>query len=108
MKLGEKEAEELALLPYYRLQRPEDGRWRERCSSFLSGIYWQNVWKWLKGVMGSVQTLTLGEKKHFLFSLFFFAKSAVGHLNGLPREVVDASCLSVFKWHLDNALNGIS
>lgn len=48
------------------------------------------------------------QEKHFLFSLFFFAKSAVGHLNGLPREVVDASCLSVFKWHLDNALNGIS
>lgn len=74
MKLGEKEAEELALLPYYRLQRPEDGRWRERCSSFLSGIYWQNVWKWLKGVMGSVQTLTLGKKKTFSFFFIFFCQ----------------------------------
>lgn len=66
------------------------------------------MWQWLKGVMGSVQTLTLGEKKKKNSFLFFFAESAVGHLNRLPREVVDASCLSVFKWHLDNALNDIS
>ena len=26
---------------------------------------------------------------------------------GLPREVVDALCLSVFKRHLDNALNNM-
>ena len=37
----------------------------------------------------------------------FFTERVVKHWNRLPREVVDAPCLSVFKRHLDNALNNI-
>jgi len=37
----------------------------------------------------------------------FFAKSMVKHWNRLPRDVVGARCLSVFKRHSDNALNNL-
>ncbi|KAK4827061.1 hypothetical protein QYF61_013702 [Mycteria americana] len=37
----------------------------------------------------------------------FFTKRVVKHCNRLPREVVDASSLSVFKRHLDNAINNM-
>ena len=37
----------------------------------------------------------------------FFPKRVVKHWNRLPREVVDAARLSVFKRHLDNALNNM-
>ena len=37
----------------------------------------------------------------------FFTKKVVKHWNRLPREVVDAPSLSVFKRHLDIALNNM-
>jgi len=37
----------------------------------------------------------------------FFTKRAVKHCNRLPRELVNAPSLSVFKRHLDNALNNM-
>ena len=37
----------------------------------------------------------------------FFTERVVKHCNRLPREVVDAPSLSVFKRHLDNALNNM-
>ena len=37
----------------------------------------------------------------------FFTKKVIKHGNRLPREVVDAPSLSVFKRHLDNALNNM-
>ena len=40
-------------------------------------------------------------RKHFL------TKRVVKHWNRLPREVFDAPSLSVFKRHLDNALNNM-
>ena len=37
----------------------------------------------------------------------FFTKRVVKHWNRLPREAVDVPSLSVFKRHLDNALNNM-
>jgi len=37
----------------------------------------------------------------------FFTKRVVKYWNRLPREVVDAPCLSVVERHLDNALNNM-
>ena len=37
----------------------------------------------------------------------FFTERVVKHWNSLPREVVNAPCLSVLKRHLDNALNNM-
>ena len=36
---------------------------------------------------------------------YFFREAK--HWNGLPREMVDAPSLAVFKRHLDNALNNM-
>jgi len=36
-----------------------------------------------------------------------FTEGVVRHWNRLPREVVDALSLSVFKRHLDNAFNNM-
>ncbi|KAK4810838.1 hypothetical protein QYF61_008810 [Mycteria americana] len=41
------------------------------------------------------------------FRKHVFTKRVVKHWNRLPREVVDAPSLSVFKRHLDNALNNM-
>ena len=59
----------------------------------------------------------LGHQKHStLFSIAIQAASVsharhlwgeVSHWNRLPREVVDVPSLSVFKRHLDNALNNM-
>ena len=38
------------------------------------------------------------------FRKHFFTEKMVKHWNRLPREVIDAPCLSVFKRHLENAL----
>jgi len=43
----------------------------------------------------------LDKKKHS------FTEMVVKHWNRFLREVVDAPSLSVFKWNLDNALNGM-
>ncbi|KFZ60905.1 hypothetical protein N321_12561, partial [Antrostomus carolinensis] len=37
----------------------------------------------------------------------FFIRRTVRHWNRLPREVVDAPSLPVFKRHLDNAFNNM-
>ena len=37
----------------------------------------------------------------------FFTERVVKHWNRLPREVIDASSLSVFVRHLDNAFNNM-
>ncbi|PKU31188.1 hypothetical protein llap_18511 [Limosa lapponica baueri] len=37
----------------------------------------------------------------------FFTESVVKHWNRLPREMVDAPCLTVLKKHLDNALSNM-
>jgi len=37
----------------------------------------------------------------------FFTERVVKPWNRLPREVFDAPCLSMFKRHLDNALNNM-
>ncbi|KFV45934.1 hypothetical protein N341_01272, partial [Tyto alba] len=37
----------------------------------------------------------------------FYTKRVVKHWNRLPREVVDAPSLSVFKRNLENALNNM-
>ncbi|KAK4810806.1 hypothetical protein QYF61_008778 [Mycteria americana] len=42
------------------------------------------------------------------FRKHFFTERVVKHWNRLPREVVNAPCLSVFKRHLDNALNNMT
>lgn len=45
--------------------------------------------------------IRLGTGKHF------YAMSEVKHWNRIPREVTDATSLSVFKTHLDNTLNNV-
>ena len=59
-------------------------------------------WYTVIGCMGIVQHCIRGgsdTKKIFLTERVF------RHKNRLPREMADASCLSVFNRHLDNALN---
>ena len=56
------------------------------------------MWEWFKAVSGRFR---LDIRKHF------FTKRVVKPWNRLPREVVDAPSLSVFKRHLDNALNNM-
>jgi len=46
-------------------------------------------------------TFRLDFRKHFS------TKRVVKHWNRLPRDVVDAPSLSLFKRHLDNALNNM-
>jgi len=41
------------------------------------------------------------------FRKHFFTKCVVKHWSRLAREVVDVPCLSVSKWHLDNALHNM-
>jgi len=53
-----------------------------------------------------VQNCTRGGLDLILGSTFF-TKSVVKPWNRLPREVVDPPSLSVFKRHLDNALNNM-
>jgi len=53
-----------------------------------------------------------GSKLHqgrFLLDIrrHFFTEGVVKHRNRFPSEVVDAPSLSVFKGHLDNALNNM-
>jgi len=56
------------------------------------------------GRMGMVQSCIRGGLDWTLGSISY-TERMVSHWNRLPSEVVDAPSLSVFKRHLDNALN---
>lgn len=57
------------------------------------------------GCIGMVQRLTMGDSNDI--RNYFFTKRVVSHWNRLPREVINTQSLSVFKQHLNNALNNM-
>lgn len=78
-----------------RLQLPHDGKRRGRCWSVRSGVWWWDVGNTLKLHQGNF-ILNIRKK--------LFTDRVVKHWKKLPREVVMASRLTVFKKHLDKAL----
>ncbi|KAK4814670.1 hypothetical protein QYF61_024806 [Mycteria americana] len=66
----------------------------------------------LFSLVSSERTCGNGSKLHqgrfrLDIRMHFFTKRVVKHWNWLTREMVDAPSLSVFKRHLDNALNNM-
>ena len=57
------------------------------------------------GRVGTVQSCARGGSDLMLGNISLLR--VVKHWNRLPRDVVDAPSLSVFKRHLDNALNSM-
>ena len=63
-------------------------------------------WDPVRGHMGMAQSCARGGLDWTLRSIFSLKGGQT--LNRLPGEVIDAPCLSVFKRHLDYALNSLT
>lgn len=90
---GEKEVEEW---PLFSLQLIEEGKWTGR--------------SWALSLVSSDKTRGKGSEQcqeRFRNDIMkhFFTEGVVKKQSGLPREVVNASSMSVFEKHLDNILN---
>lgn len=67
-----------------------------------SKVLVSSSWQPMIGHMGAAQSSTKGDSDITNFSV-----RLVKHWNSLPREAVDAPHLSLFKRHLNNALNNM-
>ena len=93
VQFGETEA---VRWPHCSLQHPEEGKQREALGSAPDN-WWQK---------GNGTELHQGRVRLGIRNNFFIVRE-LKHWNRLPREVVHASWLLVFKSHLDNALNNV-
>lgn len=79
------------------LQVPEEGKWREKFWSLLGSSDRTHR----SGLNMLQRRLGLDVRKHF------FEEWVFKPWNRLPRQLVNAASLSVFKRYLDEALNSI-